>query len=180
MLRSRSPIQLDVTSLGLVDVGPVPALDQAVDAARRLDLDLSKHRARPIKGELLAEADLVLGFERTHVASAVVEAGAARERTFTLPELVELLEAIEAPSDPDPAGRFREAIRRADEARGELPPDVPLPEVADPWGATPETYELIGERVDELCRRLVSLLFDRPGAPEASETGSRRESSRGR
>jgi protein-tyrosine-phosphatase len=179
LLRSLSPVPLDVTSLGLYDLGPVPALDQALEAAQGLDLDLSEHRARPVRGELLAEADLVLGFERSHVAVAVVEAGAARDRTFTLPELVELLEAIDPPTDPDPAARTRESLRRADALRAELPPDAQLPEVADPWGATPDTYKLIGARVDELCRRLVSLLFDRPAAREASETGSRRESSRG-
>jgi protein-tyrosine-phosphatase len=179
LLRSLSPVPLDVTSLGLYDLGPVPALDQALEAAQGLNLNLSEHRARPLKGELLAEADLVLGFERSHVAAAVVEARAVRGRTFTLPELVQLLEAIDPPTDADPGARLQESLRRADAFRAELPPDAQLPEVADPWGATPDTYKLIGARVDELCRRLVSLLFDRPAAREASETGSRRESSRG-
>jgi protein-tyrosine phosphatase len=180
LLRSRAPIPLDVTSLGLYDLGPVSALDQALETARRLNLDISEHRARPLKGEELAEADLVLGFERVHVAAAVVEAGADRERTFTLPELVDLLEAIEPPQDDDQAARVRESLRRAHALRGELPPDAVLPEVPDPWGGTADVFARIGTQVEELCRRLVTLLLDRPAAREAPERESRRESSRDR
>jgi protein-tyrosine-phosphatase len=169
-----------VASLGLYDLGPVPALDQALEAARGFDLDISEHRARPLKGETLAEADLVLGFERIHLAAAVVEAGADRAKTFTLPELVELLEAVEPPAGSEPADRIREALRRADSLRADLPPDRRLPEVPDPWGGSPDAYRAIGTQVEELCRRLVSLLFDRPAAREEPGTASRPGSSPGR
>jgi protein-tyrosine-phosphatase len=168
VLKSLAPIPLDVDSLGLYDLGPVPALKEAVDAARRLELDLSAHRARPLAGQMLAEADLVLGFERIHVAAAVVDAGALRERTFTLPELVELLEAIEVPPDADPAARFRESIRRGHALRVDLLPDATLPEVPDPWGTPAGSYAAIGAQVAQLCRRLVTLLFERPAGDEPS------------
>jgi protein-tyrosine-phosphatase len=109
---------------------------------------------------MLAAADLVLGFERIHVAAAVVDAGAKRDRTFTLPELVELLEAIEPPTDEDPEARLLEALRRAHELRMELPAGATLPEVRDPWGGSAEVYATIGAQVEDLSRRLVSLLFD--------------------
>jgi protein-tyrosine-phosphatase len=154
-------VPIDVTSLGLHDLGPVPPLDEALETATRFGLDISQHRARPLKGERLGETDLVLGFERTHVAAAVVDADAPRERTFTLPELVELLGAVEPPAGEDPHARVRESVRRAAALRAELPPQPVLPEIPDPWGASPEVFEAVGAQVIELSRRLVSLLFDR-------------------
>ena len=150
---------IEVTSLGLYELGPVPPLEEAVAVAKAAGLDLSGHRARPLKGERLAEMDLVLGFERIHLAAAVVDAGAPRERSFTLPELVELLDSVEAPDAGDPAARAREAIRAAHALRDGLPPPPFLPEIADPWGASSHVFEATGRRVLELSRRLVVGLF---------------------
>jgi protein-tyrosine phosphatase len=172
VLQSRVPVPLHVDSLGLYDLGPVPALGEALQAGRRFGLDLSDHRARPLFGQKLAEVDLVLGFERIHVAAAVVDAEAARERSFTLPELVELLEAIEHPSEDDPAVRFRESIRRANDLRAAWTPDASLPEVPDPWGTPAGSYAAIGAQVAGLCERLVELAF---GAAAGHQARTRRD-----
>jgi protein-tyrosine phosphatase len=124
-----------IESLGTLDLGPIPALPEAVAAAETFGLDLSGHRARGIVDVDLAPFDLVIGFERAHVAAAVVDGGAQLERTFTLPELVELLREIpEPPPASDPVERARVRIREAHAAR---PPDFrnrPVLEVADPLG----------------------------------------------
>ena len=159
MLKARAPVALDVQSLGLYDLGPVPALAEALQAGRRFGLDLSGHRARALLGQDLAGADLVLGFERIHVAAAVVDAGAPRDRSFTLPELVDLLESIDLPEDDDPQARFHESIRRANELRATRMPEATLAEVADPWGTPAGSYAAIGAQVAGLSERLVDLLF---------------------
>ena len=87
-------IPVRVTSVGTLDLGPKPVLSEALTLGRSLGLDLSEHRARALSGGSLEEADLVIGFERAHVSMAVVEAGARPERTFTMPELVELREEL--------------------------------------------------------------------------------------
>jgi protein-tyrosine-phosphatase len=137
----------------------VAPLREALVAAERLRLDISGHRARPLQGERLAESDLVLGFERIHVATAVVDAEAKRDRAFTLPELVDLLSEAEIPEADDPVERARLAVRAAHEQRQARLPEDLLPEVADPWSQPNAVYTETAKRVAELCRRLVPRLF---------------------
>jgi protein-tyrosine phosphatase len=163
-------LPLELRSYGLYDLGAVGPLREALIAAERLQIDISGHRARPLKGESLAASDLVLGFERIHIATAVVEAQALRERSFTLPELVELLRAAEPPAAADPLEHARAAVRAADEERAGRPPDELLPEVADPWSQPNAVYAETAASVAELCRLLVPRLFGdrvRPARREA-------------
>jgi protein-tyrosine-phosphatase len=152
-------LPLEFHSYGLYDLGPEPPLREALVAAERLEIDISQHRARPLRGEDLAVSDLVLGFERIHVATAVVDAGARRERTFTLPELVGLLAGVEIPAVADPLERARLAVGVAHERRAANAPDEVLPEVADPWSQPNAVYAEAAHAVDVYCRRLVRQLF---------------------
>ena len=92
MKRLTEGLPVQTTSAGTLDLGPVAALPEALELAPSLDLDLTEHRARCVRNVDLSEADLVLGFEYQHLAAAVTEGAARRERTFTVPELVLLLE----------------------------------------------------------------------------------------
>jgi protein-tyrosine-phosphatase len=146
-------LPVEVSSLGTLDLGPVPALPEAVTLAEELGLDLSGHRARQL-GDL-RDHDLVLGFERAHVMAGVVDAGAAVERTFTLPELVELLHGLSAPP-ADARGR----IAGAHAAR---PPDFrnrALPEIQDPLGLPAPEQRAVARAVDEHVSKLAAALFD--------------------
>jgi low molecular weight protein-tyrosine phosphatase len=159
------PAPIHVRSLGLAELGPVPPLPEALEEAGRFGLDLSGHRARALQGEDLSGADLVLGFERIHLATAVVEANAERDRTFTLPELVELLDEL----DPRGGGELVDRARRvvglaADVRRGRGAAPV-LPEVPDPWGGPPEVYRETAERVIELTRALGERVFGMTASP---------------
>jgi protein-tyrosine phosphatase len=149
-----------IASLGTLELGPVPALPEAIEVAKSFGLDLSGHRARSITGGELEPYDLVLGFERMHVAAAVVDGGARLDRTFTLPELVELLEAIPAtPLRSDALERMRTRIGRAHDAR---PPDLrtrALPEIQDPLGRTRPAQRKIAAELHERVVRLAGLLL---------------------
>jgi hypothetical protein len=108
----------------------------------------------------LANTDLVVGFERVHVVTAVVDGGAAREHTFTLPELVVLLGAAEPVESGGLLERAQERIRRAAAAR---PRDgaavVPVPELEDPLGRAPAAQAEIAQRVGDLTLELRERLF---------------------
>src|SRR4051812_47299631 len=86
-----------------------PALREAVELARERGLDLSAHRTRFLPPRSLGRADIVLGFEPAHLEAAQEAGGAPPDRTFTLPELVGLLEGI----DVDPALPKLERARAA-------------------------------------------------------------------
>jgi protein-tyrosine phosphatase len=157
--RATEGLPVRVRSLGTLDVGPVSVLPEALEEAASLGLDLSAHRACKLTGEDLSDADLVVGFERMHVASAVVEAGARRERTFTLPELVGLLDAIGPLSGRDPVERARSALQAAHESRPAS--HALVPQVADPLGRPRRAQTKTAKQLEELVSRLAAELFGR-------------------
>jgi protein-tyrosine phosphatase len=157
--RATDGLPVRVRSLGTLDVGPIPVLPEALEESASLGLDLSSHRACRLAGEDLSETDLVVGFERAHVAQAVVEARARRERTFTLPELVGLLAAIAPSPDLDPVERARVALQAAHEARPAS--QAFAPEVADPLGRPRSAQRETATRVQELVTQLAIGLFGR-------------------
>ena len=146
------PVEAD--SLGTLDLGPEPALPEALAIAEELGLDLTGHRARRIEG--LDGYDLVVGFERKHVLAAVVDAGAAVEKTFTLPELVGLLGELADSLPDDPRAR----VEAANEARPEDFRSGPLPEIADPLGRAAPDQRRIAREVEEQVSELAAALFD--------------------
>ena len=149
------PVRL--SSAGLLDLGPVPALPETLQAAAELGLDLTDHRAQCVVNADLSAVDLVVGFEQRHVATAVVDAHADRERTFTIIELVDLLERVLAPVEEDPAERAREAVSRAAALRrGRMEPPTEIP---DPLGGSAAVYRSTIERVRDLSERLAIGLF---------------------
>jgi len=161
LARETRDLPLRIASLGTLDLGRERALPEAVAIAGELGLDIYGHRARSVTKIDLERFHLVLGFERKHVMSSVVDAEALIEHTFTLPELVELLEGL--PTGPEPADPIERAllrIRRAHEARA---PDYrarPFPEVDDPLGMTMPAQRKTAHELEALVSELVQLLFD--------------------
>jgi protein-tyrosine-phosphatase len=140
----RLPVRISSCGTGALD--GAPAFEEAAELGTRLSVDLSKHRSRRL-GDL-AGADLVVGFEHHHVERAVVDAGARRERAFTLPQLVELLEAHPASGSPEE--------RLANMGPGNV---LEAPEILDPYGEPSEVQEAIADEVEDLSRRLAVALF---------------------
>jgi protein-tyrosine-phosphatase len=150
------PVRL--RSLGTLELTGGPALPEALEASSALGLDISAHQARALHGEDLGPADLVLGFERSHIVSAVIDAGAARERVFSFPELVQLIEETEPPRATDPLERARQTIARAHAQRGGTVPST-LAELADPLGQSRKVYSDTVEGIRDLSMRLAVGLF---------------------
>lgn len=157
--RAAGPLPIAVRSLGTLELGSLAPLDEALDEAGRLGLDLSGHRSRSLVGERLDGADLVLGFERMHVVTSVVDAEAPRDRTFTLPELVGLLDQTEPVAAHDAIERARRAIELAAAARPADPSLIGQPELPDPLGKPREVARETADRIQELTARLARALF---------------------
>ena len=138
----------------------MPALPEAIELATATGLDLSNHRARQLADVELSASDLVLGFERMHVRAAVVDGFAPIERTFTLPELVELLESIPEPSSRhDPVEQARNRIAQAHGLRSPDFRSSAVAEIADPLGRTAREQRRTAHELQELVGRLARALF---------------------
>ena len=142
------------------------ALRQAVERGTPFGVDLGEHVSRRLAPGELGDVDLVLGFERTHVASAVVDGRARRERAFTLPEFVPLAESVQVPAESDPVRRARAVVAAAAAARAAAP-GTPLAELGDPAGGPERGYDAAAREVEGLSRRLVRVLFGLEGSPAA-------------
>jgi protein-tyrosine phosphatase len=159
-------LPVDVTSFAASGRSGAAALRQAVERGAPLGVDLGSHVSTRLGAGELAGADLVLGFERTHVAHAVVDGGAPRERAFTLPEFVPLAEAVEVPPEGDPVSRARAVVAAAAAERHDRA-GAGLAELADPAGGPERGYDEAAREVDHLSRRLVRVLFGAEGSSSA-------------
>jgi protein-tyrosine phosphatase len=159
--REAEGLPLQIVSLGTLDLGSKPALPEAVAIAEELGLDLSGHASRNLASVDLEPFDLVLGFERKHLMASVVEARAGLERTFTLPELVELLRRLPGPPLPtEPVERALIRIRQAHAARSPGFRNGPLPELGDPLGLTLQEQRRTASELASLVEALAAGLFD--------------------
>jgi protein-tyrosine-phosphatase len=147
-----------VTSCGTLGADGEAALEEAVAGGRRFGVDVSNHRSRPLRRDELRDADLVLGFERAHVAKAVVDGGAPPDRTFTLPELVELLRFAAPVAGLDPVERAREGVARAARLRA-FEHGALAAEFGDPAGTGRRSERAAARRLHDLVAELVAALF---------------------
>jgi protein-tyrosine phosphatase len=155
---ARASVPVRVRSFGTLDVGGASPLAIAVDEAARAGLDLTAHRPQALPSGGLADVDAVVGFERMHVVSAVVEGGARRELAFTLPELRELLRAAASEVPAAPVEHAREVLARVGSSRGDLARWTPA-EVDDPIGRHEAEQRQIAARVQALVNAVAATLF---------------------
>jgi len=151
--RRLSPPEVVVRSRGIHTSPGLPALPEAASAARRLGIDIDAHRSEQLDRRSVEDADLVVGFEQIHIATAVVDAAVPRGRAFTLPELVGLL-----PSEPPSTERMATtvvALAAERRAQTKVPPEA----VLDPIGRPQAVVDQIVAEIDALTRRLVLELF---------------------
>jgi protein-tyrosine phosphatase len=158
--RLTAGLPVAVASAGVLDVEGSPALTEATRLAAWCGISLSAHRARRLKREDAQDLDLLLGFEQIHVSHAVVELGAVRDRTFTLPEFVRLLGEIEPLPDRLPlVSRARERVRRVAELRAAKSVGS-AEEIADPFGRSSRVARQTAIEIQHLSTRLSAGLFD--------------------
>jgi protein-tyrosine-phosphatase len=118
-----------------------------------LGFDIDAHRSEQLDRRSVEDADLVVGFEQIHVATAVVDGAVPRAKAFTLPELVSLL-----PNGPPGAERTATTVvALASERRAQT--NVRPLAVLDPIGRPQAVVDQIVAEIDALTRRVVLALF---------------------
>lgn len=160
-----------VASAGTMGWEGEPAQRGSVDAAAALGIDIASHRGRLLRRNDVEEASLVLAMAREHRERVVALAPAAAERTFTLKELVRLLEALPPPvEDGDPASRLGSRVAQASELRrSSFAGNEYDEDVADPLGMPAIVYEAVAGELAEWVGRLAEGLFGRAHARAAAE-----------
>jgi protein-tyrosine-phosphatase len=152
-------LPVETESYGTLRVEDAPPLPEAVEIAVWSGISLSEHRSRYLNNASLGDVDLLLGFEPTHVRQAVVDAGAPRERSFTIGDFLPLLPPYgAAPADRDVVGRARSLVavagRRFAESTGSRSASL-----ADPYGGPWKVYLRTAFEIRELTIALVERLF---------------------
>jgi protein-tyrosine-phosphatase len=152
--------------IGWEGSGPDPS---AVEAAAERGIDISGHRARRLRASDVAAADLVIAMAPEQAEAVLDLVPAAASRTFTLKELVRLLEALPA-SDRGPVADLSTRVLDANGLRQRgfqgNPHDDDVP---DPLGMPFETFRAIAWELDGWCSRLVEGLYG--GASVHAGTG---------
>ena len=156
-----------VSSAGTIGWTGSPASPESVIAAGERGSDIEAHQARELRPPMIEGADLILCMAAEHREAVGGEVPESAARTFTLKELVRLLEAlppVQPAEDPDTlVGR----IAAANELR--LAGGVGNPhdeDISDPLGLPLDTYRAIAWELDGWNGRLVDGLFGaEPAAP---------------
>jgi protein-tyrosine phosphatase len=129
------------------------ATREAIAAAGERGIDIGSHRARILDRALVRDADLVVCMAAEHREAVARLDPDAIERTFTIGELVRLLETD--PSD----GTVAERVATAAAARnGSRSRDA---DVRDPLGDPIEGYRQVADELAALAGRLAAALAAR-------------------
>jgi len=134
-----------------------PATDHAVEVLADRGIDLSEHLSRRLSGEIVGDADLVIGMTRDHVGGVLAHDKAAGDRAFVMGEIVRLGHRV---------GPRREGQSLRDwgaEVAALRPPNRPpgrgSDEVDDPVGLGLDVYRATADRLDRLCAELAALVL---------------------
>lgn len=142
-----------VTSAGTAGWHGSAAMPESVEAARERGVDISTHVARRLAVEHAEGADLVVAMAAEHRDAIAALRPELADRTFTLKELVRLVESL-PPADPgsdDIVSRIAAAAaRRRDGFRGNPLDD----DVVDPLGMPLDNYRAVAWELDEWTERL--------------------------
>ena len=156
-----------VTSAGTAGWEGDGAMKESVAAAAERGTDISGHVARKVTGTMVEHADLVVTMAAEHRDALSRFSPDTAHKTFTLKELVRLLETLPAAQGAEPAS-LPDRVAAADAARAAGFKGNPHDgDVVDPLGMPMESYRAIAWELDEWVTRLVNGLFG--GVPAAAE-----------
>ncbi len=155
-----------VASAGVIARPGGPAMPESIRAAAERGADISMHVVRRLEDEPIQEAELIVTMAAEHRDEIAGSDPQAEWKTFTLKELVRLLEAL----PPDSGGfDLRTEVARADELRRSGFEGNPHDEdVVDPLGMPFGSYRAVAWELDEWCERLAAALTRRERTPAAA------------
>jgi protein-tyrosine phosphatase len=143
-----------VTSAGTMGWDGSGAMDESIWVAGEHGVDIATHLARRLSADMVAEADLVVCMAGEHRDAITRTWPEAASKTFTLKELVRVLEASPA------EGSLAERIASASAARNGSSPAGE--DVRDPLGDPIDVYREVAAELHELADRLAVVLARDP------------------
>lgn len=108
-LKSKNNVKIVSAGIGAMEGQPPSA--HAIEALKRVGIDISQHRSRPLTPELVREADYVFGMTNVHVETAARLFPAAAEKIRLVREFNKSL-LPEEKEIPDPIGRTLEVYEQ--------------------------------------------------------------------
>jgi glycine hydroxymethyltransferase len=179
LLGERGAGSVTVLSAGVQAWDDSPATPESVQAMSERGIDLTTHVARRLDLPLIESADLILGMTAQHRDALNRASPAAAQRSFTLKELVLLLERAEARGDEtvdvpveDRPGRAAEVADRLRSSPDR--PEMPDEDVADPLGLGVEAFRAAAWEIGEFCVRFANAVFGPATVDDAGATGGPR------
>jgi len=162
---------VSVESSGVAGWEDSPPTPEVADALLEYGLDVAAHRARRLDRAMVQSAELVVGLASEHRDAVVGLVPEAAARTFTLKELVHLLElAGPQRADGDPEHVLHSSVSAAADVRAAAKSFQLSDEgVADPLGLGIESYRAVAWEIEDLSRRLVDGLFPDTAGERASQ-----------
>ncbi len=156
-----------VASAGIAGWEGSPAIEESVQAAAERDVDISDHVARRLVRGHIEAADLVLAMAREHGEAVIGTVPQAGSRTFTLKELVRLLDELSAADAraATPAELLIGRVGAADALRRSGFSGNPHDEdVVDPLGLPLDSFRAVAWELADWCARLADGLFGKAPA----------------
>jgi protein-tyrosine phosphatase len=149
-----------VSSAGTAGWEGRPAMPESVEAARERGADIAEHVAREVTGRMVEGADLIVTMAREHRDALSRFSPETAHKTFTMKELVRILDSLPAPPGDIDTRALVERTEAAGEARrggfGGNPADE---DVADPLGLPLESFRAVAWELDEWLHRLTVGLY---------------------
>ena len=141
-----------VTSAGTAGWDGSGAMEESVRSARERGVDIGAHLARRLDAAMVDDADLVVCMATDHREAIVGSWPATADKTFTIKELVRLLEAS------SPGGSFLSRVAAAAAARNGSP--RPSEDIRDPLGEPIGGYREVADELHDLSGRLAVALTE--------------------
>lgn len=165
-----------VTSAGTIGWDGAPAVRESIEVAFERGIDIAGHQARRLVAGQVVDADLIVGMTTEHRDAAVALLPQAVDRSFSLKEVVRLLESV----GPVTEGQnLSDRIAAAAAARAAgfvgLPDDE---DIVDPLNMPLATYRAVAWEIDQWVTRLADGIYGpTPSVGAGSTADVRGESS---
>jgi protein-tyrosine-phosphatase len=172
-LQNRGIDGIRIESSGLSGWEGSGATPEAVEALTEYGLDISGHGARRLTRNMAEQADLIVAMSAEHRQGVSSLVPSAAGRTFTIKELVYLLESFPVePVQGSPARQLKASVDAASAIR-EGAPELELldEDIADPLGLGIESFRATAWELEGLARRLADGLFPGVGRTAVTEEG---------
>jgi protein-tyrosine-phosphatase len=173
LLSERGAADIRVGSAGVAGWQDSPPTGEAIMAMMERGIDISGHLARRLGRQMIESSELIVAMTADHRDAVARVAPGAAERTFTLKELVRLLDRSDLDVKNDGSSPSEERLRRAIETAQRVRAEEERPElldedVADPLGLGLEAYRAAAWEVGEFSVRLANAVFG-PASEAESE-----------